>query len=62
MIIAAAIGERLGLKLQHVGHGQHGVLGGGQYLDLVERRFGPTQRSNVEDMTRIKLRRKLLGA
>jgi anaerobic magnesium-protoporphyrin IX monomethyl ester cyclase len=31
------------------------------YLDLVERRFGATQRSNVEDMTRIRLKRKILG-
>ena len=30
MIIAAAIGERLGLKLQHVGNGQHGGLGGSE--------------------------------
>lgn len=31
------------------------------YLALVERRFGATQRANVEDMTRIRLRRRLLG-
>jgi radical SAM superfamily enzyme YgiQ (UPF0313 family) len=31
------------------------------YLDLVERRFGVQQRANVEDMAKIRLRRKLLG-
>ena len=31
------------------------------YLDVVERRFGATQRKNVEDMTTIRLKRKLLG-
>lgn len=31
------------------------------YLDLVETGFGVEQRANVEDMARIKLRRKLLG-
>jgi radical SAM superfamily enzyme YgiQ (UPF0313 family) len=31
------------------------------YLDLVERKFGFQQRHNVEDMTKIKLKRKLLG-
>lgn len=31
------------------------------YLDLVERRFGATERQNVEDMTRIRLKRRLLG-
>ncbi len=31
-----------------------------QYLDLVSRKFGAQERSNVEAMTRIKLRRKLL--
>ena len=31
------------------------------YLRLVERKFGAAQRQNVEDMARIKLRRKLLG-
>ena len=30
------------------------------YLELVERRFGSQERKNVEDMTRIKLRRKIL--
>ena len=31
------------------------------YLDLVERKFGKQERVNVEDMTKIKLKRKLLG-
>lgn len=31
------------------------------YLSLVERRFGSLERRNVEDMTKIRLRRKLLG-
>jgi hypothetical protein len=31
------------------------------YLDLVERRFGLQERSNVEDMATIKLKRKILG-
>jgi hypothetical protein len=31
------------------------------YLALVERRFGARERANVEDMTTIKLKRKLLG-
>jgi radical SAM superfamily enzyme YgiQ (UPF0313 family) len=31
------------------------------YLALVERRFGAAQRANVEDMTKIRLKRKLLG-
>lgn len=31
------------------------------YLDLVERRFGHTQRKNVETMARIRLKRALLG-
>jgi anaerobic magnesium-protoporphyrin IX monomethyl ester cyclase len=31
------------------------------YLDVVETRFGATQRKNVEDMTTIRLKRKLLG-
>jgi radical SAM superfamily enzyme YgiQ (UPF0313 family) len=31
------------------------------YLDLVERKFGAAERKNVEDMTKIKLRRQLLG-
>jgi radical SAM superfamily enzyme YgiQ (UPF0313 family) len=32
-----------------------------EYLDLVERRFGTEERRNVEVMSKIKLRRKLLG-
>jgi hypothetical protein len=32
-----------------------------EYLSLVERKFGTPQRQNVEAMSRIKLRRKLLG-
>lgn len=31
------------------------------YLNLVEQKFGSTQRSNVEDMAKIKLKRKILG-
>jgi radical SAM superfamily enzyme YgiQ (UPF0313 family) len=31
------------------------------YLALVERRFGAQQRANIEDMTKIRLRRRLLG-
>lgn len=31
------------------------------YLDLVERAFGVTERENVEDMAKIRLKRKLLG-
>lgn len=31
------------------------------YLDLVERRFGATERANVEALTRLKLKRKILG-
>lgn len=31
------------------------------YLNLVERRFGLQERKNVEDMTKIRLKRKLLG-
>lgn len=31
------------------------------YLDLVERRFGPQEKKNVEDMAGIPLKRKLLG-
>ncbi len=31
------------------------------YLDLVERRFGQDQRRNVEDMAKIRLKRRLLG-
>lgn len=32
-----------------------------KYLELVENRFGPTERMNVEDMAKIRLKRKLLG-
>jgi hypothetical protein len=31
------------------------------YLDLVEKKFGSTQRKNVEEMASIKLKRKILG-
>jgi radical SAM superfamily enzyme YgiQ (UPF0313 family) len=31
------------------------------YLNLVEKRFGKLQRSNVEDMAKIELKRKILG-
>jgi radical SAM superfamily enzyme YgiQ (UPF0313 family) len=31
------------------------------YLDLVEKRFGQTERKNVEDMASIRLKRKILG-
>ena len=31
------------------------------YLDLVQRKFGLQQRKNVEDLTKVKLRRRLLG-
>lgn len=31
------------------------------YLALVEQKFGPTERQNVEDMAKIRLRRRLLG-
>lgn len=31
------------------------------YLDLVERKFGQQERSNIEDMAQIRLKRKLLG-
>jgi len=32
-----------------------------EYLDLVERKFGVEQRANVEELTKIRLKRKLLG-
>jgi hypothetical protein len=32
-----------------------------EYLGLVERKFGAEQRRNVEDLTKIRLKRKLLG-
>jgi len=31
------------------------------FLELIQRKFGQTERSNIEEMTRIKLRRKMLG-
>ena len=31
------------------------------YLDLIDRRFGPMQRRSVEEMARIRLRRRMLG-
>jgi radical SAM superfamily enzyme YgiQ (UPF0313 family) len=31
------------------------------YLDLVEKKFGPQERKNVEEMARIRLKRRLLG-
>jgi hypothetical protein len=31
------------------------------YLDLVEKKFGAQERRNVEEMAKIRLRRKLLG-
>jgi hypothetical protein len=31
------------------------------YLDLVEKKFGSQERLNVEEMARIRLRRKILG-
>jgi hypothetical protein len=31
------------------------------YLQLVEKKFGAKQRQNVEEMSKIRLRRKLLG-
>ena len=32
-----------------------------KYLDVLEKKFGATQRANVEDMSTIKLKRKILG-
>jgi radical SAM superfamily enzyme YgiQ (UPF0313 family) len=32
-----------------------------EYLDLVEAKFGPARRKNVEDMAQIRLKRKILG-
>lgn len=32
-----------------------------KYLNVVEKKFGATQRANVEDMSKIKLKRKILG-
>jgi len=39
----------------------HTYFTNGKYLDLIERKFGKPQRSNIEDMAKIKLKRKLLG-
>ena len=41
-------------------HAWHTYFTHAPYLDLVEKRFGLEQRRNVEEMTKIKLRRKLL--
>jgi hypothetical protein len=32
-----------------------------EYLDLIERKFGKEQRKNIEDLTKIKIKRKILG-
>jgi len=32
-----------------------------EYLDLIERKFGNEQRNNIEDLTKIKIKRKILG-
>jgi radical SAM superfamily enzyme YgiQ (UPF0313 family) len=32
-----------------------------EYLELIERKFGAQQRKNIEDMTKVKIRRKILG-
>jgi hypothetical protein len=32
-----------------------------EYLDLVERKFGTEQKNNVIEMTKVKLKRKILG-
>ena len=32
-----------------------------EYLDLIQRKFGKEQRNNIEDLTKIKIKRKLLG-
>jgi len=39
----------------------HAYFTNQRYLNLVEQRFGLQERKNVEDMTRIKLKRKILG-
>lgn len=39
----------------------HSYFSYGPYLDLVERKFGPAQRKNVEQMAAIRLKRQLLG-
>ena len=42
-------------------HAWHTYFTNPAYLDLVENRFGVQERKNVEDMTSIRLKRKLLG-
>jgi anaerobic magnesium-protoporphyrin IX monomethyl ester cyclase len=42
-------------------HAWHTYFTNPKYLDLVEHRFGLQQRKNVEEMAKIKLRRKILG-
>lgn len=32
-----------------------------EYLDMIERKFGLSTRTGIEDMTKIKLKRKILG-
>lgn len=32
-----------------------------EYLDLIQRKFGNEQRKNIEDLTKIKIKRKILG-
>lgn len=32
-----------------------------EYLDMIERKFGLPTRTGIEDMTKIKLKRKILG-
>jgi len=39
----------------------HKYFGRPEYLDLVERKFGVEQRANVVELTKIRLKRKLLG-
>jgi len=39
----------------------HEIFSNPAYLKLVEDKFGPIQRKNVEDLTKIRLKRKLLG-
>ena len=39
----------------------HTYFGSENYLSLVERKFGMTQRTNVENMAKIRLKRKILG-
>ena len=39
----------------------HTYFGNAAYLDLVEAKFGVTERRNVEEMSKIHLKRKLLG-